>query len=329
MNTPHSSNTTRVLFSPFNTPSKLWYAVIFTLLLTLAVSALSVEPTRASGLRYCAEFCRDKSLTRIHEQGQCLAVCTSRGGSQGIDLSAGESVDAGSTRVNLTGEQCIAVCGELFSVAHPTGSNDHIDAIRYLNECVQGCNPATLTDRGAEQTITELIYQKTADLQEQAQETAVVRNAQVRGLCVLKTELSKGEARSLLNRTISESRVTNVHLESLALNESERNTLCLYSSMKLIARYLLFMVGVTAVGMLMFAGLLWAESRTRKKRFGGIHKLLARAKEKNIPIARKLIIALDKTKEIDIIHRLITTALIGFVLILLSQVILRILRSLL
>ena len=277
------------------------------LFVAIAVFLSSLSPVHASYEWTCDEVCHNSynGLEDAFKLGQCVARYCTNVSSGTPDLSGGDDPDTSSTEKPLTGNECVAACSHIFSVVHP---DEEADNIPFRLACINGCNtPGIYNDSSVpSSTIRSLTNQQTAERQRrareqariQAQETASIQDAQTRGLCVLKTSLSKGEAQSLLSRTITQPSVTNANLESVAIDESQRSVLCLYSSMKLITRYLFFMAGVASLLMILIAGLLWMRSGGDTEQQGK---------------ARKTLLA----------------ALMGFVIVLISQGILRILQSLL
>ena len=250
---------------------------------------------------------------------RCLAHCIDQGGgsAQGLNLNAGDSPHTSETRKPLTGEQCVSACGGLFSATtHEPASNEQADAVLYLTQCVQGCHTPSITKASSSIAQTSQSQQQT---QHELQEVAAVQDAQTQGLCVLKTHLSNSEAQALLDRNVEHPSVTNANIAEVIFDTSERKTLCLYASMKLITRYLLFMIGFFVLLLVALALWLWLELRRESKH----ESLLKRG------LTAVWVKLWGEPKEKEVERRVIITALMGIVIILLSQIALRILRTLL
>ena len=290
---------------------------VLAFLFMLVVGALLTQTTQASGVTTCSEFCIEDhgGEASANTLGQCLAEnCRSIG--VGIDLLlphnkeiAGESLEK-----TLTGEQCVVACNDMLINKPPPQTLAGIDAIRFLTQCLGNCNPPSIDSHGSTPaTLTNLISEYAVDFDE----IASTRNAQSRGLCVLKSTLSKNEAEDLLVRKdVSIEKITNANIERVAPDVDQRNLLCSYSSIKLIMRYILFIVGVVTLLTTLLAVFLWITSRGESKKINIVRKFLWMKLNKQVEkrsVARKFLVI----------------AAVGFIIVLLTQTTLGIIRSLL
>lgn len=280
---------------------------VFLIVCMLAIFALvyfvSAQTANASGEYTCNDLCqaRDENGGQFNagRRNQCIAIIcrgTSPFESFGIDI---DLTDPNSENPIRESRDCANRCVSLFSATGDPAdpwTQDGRERSYFLTTCVGGCYPPTIYGPRDLQDLDDILG-LTEPQRESIRERAATHDAQTRGLCLLKSSLSKSEVESLLVRDIAEEQITNVNIEVVAPSEDERNVLCTYSSIKLILRYMFFIVGVVTLLMLLFAGFLWITSR-------------------------------GETQKVSIAKKVLLAALVGFVIVLLVQAMLQILRSL-
>lgn len=239
----------------------------------------------------CPTFCgRQDALTTTNGYEQCMARCT-RSLSEGA-LQCGTPVPNDQpTDVALEEEQCRDACFNVYSCiikGLSDTSDEHLDVLFDLRDCLSNtCNSNSTIFRPQE-------LPKLSDYARRiVEEEVAVRDAKTHGLCILKRPLSKGEAEGLLVRDITEQQITNVNIANIVIDTEERDVLCTYSSIKLVVRYLSFIVGIVTLIMILFAGFLWITSR-------------------------------GETEKISVAKKVLLAAIVGFIIVVIAQSVLRI-----